>query len=119
MKQKILNVLRVLLVALFLSYYGGTTLFYHTHYFSWGIVTHSHPYFPFDHEKPMHSHSEAQCQTIAQLSFFLLVLGTVAFVFFNVCAHHFYYTAIRRISPDSYSPSDPLRAPPALVCSFR
>ena len=35
-----------------MSYYFSTTLFYHTHHFQWGTVTHSHPYIPFEGGMP-------------------------------------------------------------------
>ncbi|MFQ9504756.1 MAG: hypothetical protein ACLR1G_13305 [Alistipes indistinctus] len=45
-EKKVLKIAKLLLVVLFVSYYCESSLFYHTHYFSWGVVTHSHPYLP-------------------------------------------------------------------------
>ena len=48
MKQGLVKIAKWLMVVLFMSYYFSTTLFYHTHHFQWGTVTHSHPYIPFE-----------------------------------------------------------------------
>lgn len=100
--------MRCALVALFLSYYGGATLFPHTHYLATGKVTHSHPYIPSGN----HSHTTAVYQLIAGLShlaflagglFFLAVLTGVEFLF--------KVPTVERIVL-YFSPHCPLRAPP-------
>lgn len=75
MKQRAFNILKYLLVTLFVSYYCQSTLFVHTHDFEWGQVTHSHPYMP----SGSHSHSWAQCQTLDALTniLFTIVAATV------------------------------------------
>ncbi|MDE7123394.1 MAG: hypothetical protein K2N93_03585 [Alistipes sp.] len=50
---------------LYASYYCACTLFVHTHHFSWGTVTHSHPLLP---SSEGHGHTPIECQTIAALS---------------------------------------------------
>ncbi|MEG1463788.1 MAG: hypothetical protein RSC11_02650 [Mucinivorans sp.] len=64
MRKRAFNILKYLLVALFVSYYAESTLFFHTHTFSWGTVTHSHPYMP----SAAHSHTTTECQTIQLLT---------------------------------------------------
>ncbi|MEG1607309.1 MAG: hypothetical protein RR931_01395 [Mucinivorans sp.] len=68
MKKKLLKILSYALIALFLSYYAESTLFTHSHTFSWGTVTHSHPYLP----NGGHSHTATECQTISLLNNILL-----------------------------------------------
>jgi hypothetical protein len=101
-----------MLVVLFLSYYVSSTMFYHTHHFFWGTVTHSHPYFPANKDADNHSHTPAQCQTISLLTN-LLLIAIVAAVFF--CAT----TIVQRIYfrvhtfKSLFRPVfSPLRAPP-------
>ncbi len=65
MKQRLLNISKILLIALFVSYYGGTTLFFHSHESSEGLITHSHPY------KTGHTHSQVEFETIHLLSVIL------------------------------------------------
>lgn len=60
------------MVALFLSYYAGSTLFLHSHETETGTVTHSHPYVPTS----SHSHSQASLNTIDALSIFMPILAT-------------------------------------------
>lgn len=84
MKVKVQLILRVLVVALFLSYYCGATLFSHTHNYNWGDVTHSHPYLP----SANHTHTTAGCFLIdvlsslqftqgAEIVFFVVVVGLI------------------------------------------
>ena len=82
MKKKVLKIAKLLLVVLFVSYYCESSLFYHTHYFSWGVVTHSHPYLPAGSGTPGHNHTPVQCDTIAQLSMLLFVAGISLVSFF-------------------------------------
>ena len=113
MKQRMLNIVRVLLLALFVSYWCGTSLLYHTHYFAWGTVTHSHPFLPTGDGMPGHSHTEAQCETLAQLSTLLFVTGLCLVSLFNVSRTvHFRPFTLRRrsVTPPWRLPS---RAPPA------
>ena len=70
-------------MVLFVSYYCESSLFYHTHYFSWGVVTHSHPYLPAGSGTPGHNHTPVQCDTIAQLSMLLFVAGISLVSFFS------------------------------------
>ena len=72
MKQGLVKIAKWLMVVLFMSYYFSTTLFYHTHHFQWGTVTHSHPYIPFEGGMPSHSHTAEQCATIGLLSAIVL-----------------------------------------------
>lgn len=71
MKEKVFKILKYALVALFVSYYCESTFFFHSHTFTWGTVTHSHPYNP----NTSHSHTSAEFQTISQLSSILCTLA--------------------------------------------
>ncbi|MDR1814857.1 MAG: hypothetical protein LBR18_08445 [Tannerella sp.] len=74
MKKYCKNFVKCLLLVLFMSYYLSATCFYHTHYFSWGTVTHSHIYFPSGDKQPHHNHTPAQCELIQ-------ILSTIMFTF--------------------------------------
>gem|GEM_PF-891731 len=75
MKRLVINTGKWLIMVLFMSYYISTTCFYHTHYFSWGQITHSHPSFPFDKGAANHTHTQDACETIEHLSNILIVLA--------------------------------------------
>jgi hypothetical protein len=103
-----------MLVVLFLSYYISATCFYHTHYYSWGTVTHSHFFFPFGDNALQHNHTQSQCQTIQLLSHIVLVFFTFAVL------HKI--TQIRRVFIPNHSYKShthliatPLRAPPVWI----
>ncbi len=105
----------IFLVALFVSYYCECTLFVHTHYFLWGKVTHSHPFLP---SADGHSHTEAECQTIASLSDIVVTsftgVGftlTVLFVLTAVILVRPVHSIVRHLRFNR-----PLRAPPAFIC---
>ena len=55
--------MKYFLPLLFLAYWGGVTLFTHSHVVNGVIIVHSHPF------KTGHQHTESQAETI----FFLLV----------------------------------------------
>ena len=101
-----------MMMVLFMGYYISTTCFYHTHYFSWGQITHSHPYLPFDKGPLKHTHTQDACQTIDHLSNVLIVLFAAAILLFkaklvrSVCS-----PVYRFISYFKYTGS-PLRGPP-------
>jgi uncharacterized membrane protein len=99
---------KLLLVALYMSYYLSTTTFYHTHTFSWGTVVHSHFYFPFGDQPVQHSHSQTQCVTIFLLCGLLLtVFAAFAFrrsirirrvynrIFQYICLRHLLFSPLR------------------------
>lgn len=70
-----------MLVILFLSYYLSATCFYHTHTYSWGVVSHSHFGFPFGNNPGQHHHTQSQCQTIQLLSCIVLAFLTTATIY--------------------------------------
>lgn len=111
MQEKLKALLRIALVALFLSYYAGVTLFSHTHTYSWGKVTHSHPYIPSGH----HSHTTAGLQMIDNLSqLHIIASTTVALCAFmkllTTLASSLHGLVVQRLI--SYSL---LRAPPSIL----
>ncbi|MEG2555913.1 MAG: hypothetical protein RSA53_07465, partial [Odoribacter sp.] len=111
-KKKVTQILKFLLLALFLSYYCESTLFVHTHVFDWGTVTHSHPYLP----NSGHTHTAGQCQSISFLSnIFFTLIDSIAFVVavrILVRQHIPCRCFSTRLVADNCS----LRAPPASIC---
>lgn len=57
--------MQLMLMVLFMGYYGSTTLFPHSHTIHGESITHSHPY-----SAPCHSHTTNQVQHISELSTF-------------------------------------------------
>ncbi|MDR3261764.1 MAG: hypothetical protein LBT78_08005 [Tannerella sp.] len=102
-----------MLVVLFLSYYMSATSFYHTHYYSWGIVTHSHFYFPLGDNPAQHHHTQSQCQTIQLLSQIILT-GFIAAVFLKIAQIKRIYIPVRHYKFHLLLIALPLRAPPVL-----
>lgn len=108
MKNRWLVILRFAVVALFLSYYGGATLFTHTHSFEWGEVTHSHPYMP----SGAHSHTAAGVQLIHSLSSVLFIVSAVALLPVDYAQN---YERVAKVVPRTllvYSTRRQSRAPP-------
>jgi len=114
MKKLLVGMGKWMVIMLFLGYYISTTMFYHTHHFSWGTVTHSHPYLPTNSDVPNHNHTPVQCQAIEILSNLLLAFS-VATVFIGKSV------VLKKIYTRVYSCKSlfepifsPLRAPPAI-----
>lgn len=109
MKQRLLNISKILLIALFVSYYGGTTLFFHSHETYEGLITHSHPY------KTGHTHSQVEFETIHLLSIILFS----AYSAFLLSFIRFLYRVLHSPKNISYVhvslTSNPLRAPPFIA----
>lgn len=76
MVKRVKDIFGWLLIALFVSYYSGATLFPHTHSYTWGTVTHSHPYLPSAH----HTHSSTALQAIHIITSFVFALSAVSLV---------------------------------------
>ena len=57
--------MRLFLLLLFIAYWGGLTLFTHSHVVNGVIIVHSHPF------KGQHEHTEVQLETIFFLSSFV------------------------------------------------
>ena len=80
MNNRIVKILKLWLITLFVSYYCESTLFYHTHVFEWGIISHSHLVWP----NVQYNHTSGECQTIAQLTYILLITSALTvFLFFT------------------------------------
>ena len=105
-----------MLVMLFLSYYLSTTMFYHTHHFYWGTVTHSHPYLPFDKDTANHTHTPLQCQSISFLSNILLTVIVAAVVICKTIIVQKIYARVYSLKSRFQQIFSPLRAPPATIC---
>jgi hypothetical protein len=117
MKQALIKIGKWMLVVLFLSYYISATSFYHTHYYSWGTVTHSHFFFPFgDNPAQQHTHTQAQCQTIHFLSNIILACLTIA-VIYKITQIRRVFIPVRPNQSYVHLIASPLRAPPSLSLS--
>lgn len=56
----IVSLLRLLVLLLFVSYYGNTTMFYHSHMVEGRLIAHSHWFWGFTNDKPVQSHSHTE-----------------------------------------------------------
>lgn len=63
MRNRVRRIVGLLLLFLFMGYYGSTTLFLHTHHYAFGDVTHSHPF-----SNAAHEHNASQAATLSILS---------------------------------------------------
>ncbi len=112
--KKTAKIIRLLLVATYLFYFASTSLFIHTHIFSWGSVTHSHPYLPSDKG---HTHSQNEIDFIAYLSSSVpLVQSSVSAIGTFLLLLSVFVVLQQRITVGSRSSAVRLRAPPAVVC---
>ena len=116
MKQGLVKIAKWLMVVLFMSYYFSTTLFYHTHHFQWGTVTHSHPYIPFEGGMPSHSHTAEQCATIGLLSAIVLWIAVAPALLFARTIVTPIYVFFSRYVSQLRLPGILLRAPPVFIC---
>ena len=117
MKQSLIKMAKGMLVVLFLSYYVSSTMFYHTHHFFWGSVTHSHPYFPAsDTDAANHSHTPAQCQAISLLTNLLLIFTVAAVFLCKTTIVQRIYTRVHTFKSCFQALFSPLRAPPVFIC---
>jgi len=106
----------IVLSILYVCFWASTHLFFHTHYLPDGVITHSHPYFPWDKDEPHHSHTAAQFQIIDVLGTALFVSSDPIFVFavaICLCIILLSVTSCKSIS--SYYTISLLRAPPVSV----
>ncbi|MCE5224287.1 MAG: hypothetical protein LLG05_00300 [Porphyromonadaceae bacterium] len=110
MRKKILFISKVLLILLFVSYYGAVTAFMHTHYSpEYGIITHSHPF------SGEHSHTQTQYETIYSLSNFL---SSPQVAFFSACISILIgviFLIKSYVLPRLYYAFHSLRAPPSFA----
>lgn len=110
MKSKAIAILKLSLIALYMSYWASATLFTHTHTGVWGTVTHSHPYLP----SSGHTHSTNALHIIAQLTNLLVVVGFFSFVVLLATRFVGVGRQITIFIPTLLAPDCQLRAPP--VC---
>ena len=70
------RLLKISLLGLFLFYYSGSVMFYHSHLIDGFWIVHSHP-FPLSKTAEGHTHTQAELVTISILSHavFLLAAG--------------------------------------------
>lgn len=104
--------MKYFLPLLFLTYWGGVTLFTHSHVVNGVIIVHSHPF------KTGHQHTESQAETIFFLDHY--VASSVPVLLAAVpcfCALLGMLAILRRTRLGLSKPEDGirLRAPPACV----
>ena len=116
MKKSLIKTGKWMIIILFIGYYVSITSFYHTHYFWWGTVTHSHPYLPSDGDTQNHSHTPIQCQAISFLSFLLLTFSVASVVIFKAVVVKKIYVRVHSYKSLFQPIFSPLRAPPVFIC---
>lgn len=94
-----------------MSYYCESTLFLHTHNFTWGTVTHSHPYMPTG----PHTHTSSECQTIQFLTNLLFTFSGTTFIAFIFRATPIFQAPRLHALAKYILENCSLRAPPAIV----
>lgn len=84
------NILRILLLMLFVSYTCSITFFAHTHIVNGVTIVHSHPYKKNSNGTPDHEHTGTEIQLIKTLSAYsttlLIVLSIVLGIFLTKCS---------------------------------
>ena len=116
MRQTLIKACKWMIIILFIGYYVSITSFYHTHYFAWGTITHSHPYLPSENDTPNHSHTPIQCQAINFLSFLLLTFSIASVVIFKSVVVKKIYVKTHNYKSLFQPIFSPLRAPPVFIC---
>lgn len=71
---------KISLLALFLFYYSGSLMFYHSHLIDGVKIVHSHP-FPLNKTGETHSHTASEIATIKVLSHGIFLLTAAIFSF--------------------------------------
>ena len=107
---KIKKTISFFFVALFISHYVSTNFFIHTHTFTWGTVTHSHPY-----SSDAHSHNAKSLQLIDSFTKNLFI-GSITILysaFLSVFDEYFFF--LHRTHALTLVSCNSLRGPPALT----
>lgn len=60
--RRLAKIINILMLAVYLVHFAGTTFFIHQHHLQNRTIVHSHPY-----KDPQHSHSSTQLQLISML----------------------------------------------------
>ncbi|WP_373837932.1 hypothetical protein [Bacteroides heparinolyticus] len=110
--KKFRNIIKWFLPLLFIVYWGGITLFTHSHVVNGVIIVHSHPF------QGEHEHTEVQLETIFYLTSFVstsLTLCPAAASVFFVLLCVLVVLATERIKCGRSCGGISLRAPPCLL----
>jgi flagellar biosynthesis protein FlhB len=105
-----IKITALVLAFLFMGYYAGATLFYHSHTDNRQVISHSHPY-----TSRNHTHTSEQLQLISFLSVVIMTLPAVI-VFWgllNIFTGVFLFTGIPSIYAAKRTVLS-LRAPPVM-----
>lgn len=100
-KRFFINIVKYLLIVVFVYYYIGNTAFIHTHIVHTYLITHSHPFLPGMH----HSHSQIEFETLSLFNALCMDMSTalpiVPFILFFlgfIYSQSKVRTAVRRLS---------------------
>lgn len=117
LNNKIKTVIRIALLAIFMTYACCITFFTHTHIVNGVTIVHSHPYSTDSEGNPTHEHSGVEIQLIQTLSTFYvvgLIVLTIALGLFRtkrIILFIKYFIDIPSLALEGLSR---LRPPPAL-----
>jgi hypothetical protein len=98
------KIINILLLAIFLFYFGSVTLFYHCHTVDGVTIVHSHFYLDGDtassdtSTNTQHKHSSAELHLISHLSIILSLLAGFTFLFRCFVSKTFKQVVLRDIS---------------------
>ena len=105
---RIKKIVSLLFVVLYVSYYVNTHFFNHLHQYTWGTITHSHPY-----SSDTHSHSDKDLYLIDSLTTLLFVGVEVVFYLALLSVSKALYSFVEtRRATSLHIYSNQLRAPP-------
>ncbi|MCL2289495.1 MAG: hypothetical protein FWC34_02145 [Bacteroidetes bacterium] len=114
--SKVKRIISLFFVALFVSYYASTTLFFHTHIISGATITHSHLHTDSHHDTTSGGHTEYCITLIAQASHFEYIDFSCSCAL-NVSQHLLYeneFVEITHWVTSLYFHNLSLRAPPII-----
>lgn len=102
-------ILGLLMMTLYLGYASSTQLFTHFHYYSWGVVSHSHPFTDAEHTASGCNFISLITSSIAEeaesFSFFPLQMVLIAVIL----------VMVKRVASSKIIHSWNLRAPPVSI----
>ncbi len=120
MKSRIKILIEFLVLFLFIGYYSGVTMFYHTHTVNGVTVVHSHPFLKHSDKQghPIeHSHTHEGFQFIQHFSHFSFITFAGIFVAFAllILLSKQIYPVVKTFFHFDRDEKIPLRAPPCFI----
>jgi hypothetical protein len=119
-KSRIKLFIELLVLLLFVGYYSGVTMFYHTHTVNGVTIVHSHPFLKHTDKQghPIeHSHTREGFQFIQFTSHFVFTIFmaiVASSVFFILLSKHI-YPIVKTFFHFDRDDNIPLRAPPVYL----